>query len=59
MGRGGDYNRLLAEVEQHSFDLLREGKVDSIVDFLMDLPDRDTDHLTLAITEAEYRDRHQ
>ncbi len=52
LGRGGDYNRLLAEVEQHSFDLLREGKVDSIVDFLMDLPDRDTDHLTLAITEA-------
>lgn len=52
LGRGGDYNRLLAEVEQHSFDLLREGKVDSIVDFLMDLPERDTDHLTLAITEA-------
>ena len=52
LGRGGDYNRLLAEVEQHSFDLLREGKVDSIVDFLMDLPNRDTDHLTLAITEA-------
>ena len=52
LGRGGDYNRLLAEVEQHRFDLLREGKVDSIVDFLMDLPDRDTDHLTLAITEA-------
>ncbi|MEL0167373.1 MAG: LuxR C-terminal-related transcriptional regulator [Pseudomonadaceae bacterium] len=52
LGRGGDYNRLLAEVEQHSFNLLREGKVDSIVDFLLDLPERDTDHLTLAITEA-------
>lgn len=52
LGRAREYNRLLAVVEQHSFDLLREGRIDSIVDFLADLPEQDSDHLTLAITEA-------
>lgn len=52
LGRAREYNRLLAVVEQHSFDLLRQGRIDSIVDFLADLPEQDSDHLTLAITEA-------
>ncbi|WP_280282268.1 LuxR C-terminal-related transcriptional regulator [Pseudomonas sp. BN415] len=52
LGRAREYNRLLAVVEQHSFDLLRQGRIGSIVDFLAVLPEQDSDHLTLAITEA-------
>jgi LuxR family maltose regulon positive regulatory protein len=52
LGRAHDYNALFAAVERHSFDLLREGKVDAIVDFLADLPGAAGDHLSLAITEA-------
>ncbi|MCY1402462.1 HTH-type transcriptional regulator MalT [compost metagenome] len=53
LGRARDFNRLLAAIERHSFDLLREGEVNAIVDFLADLPGEDAaDHFTLAVTEA-------
>lgn len=52
LGRARAYDRLLSVVEAHSFDLLRQGEVGSIVEFLADLPERDSDHLALAITEA-------
>ncbi|MBM7062959.1 hypothetical protein JQX08_19760 [Pseudomonas sp. UL073] len=52
LGRARDYNALLAAVDQHSFDLLREGRVDALVEFLGDIPGQSADHFTLAITEA-------
>lgn len=53
LGRAHDFNALLAAVERHSFDLLREGQVGATVDFLTGVPEQNSeDHLTLAITEA-------
>lgn len=55
LGRAREFNRLLAVIERHSFDLLREGRLKSIVDFLADVPGEigsGIDHFTLAITEA-------
>lgn len=53
LGRARDFNRLLAAIEQHSFNLLREGEVNGIVDFLADVPGENSpEHFTLAITEA-------
>ncbi|WP_147459067.1 LuxR C-terminal-related transcriptional regulator [Pseudomonas sp. AOB-7] len=53
LGRGRDFNSLLTAIERHSFDLLREGKIDALVDFFADIPGQGADdHFTLAITEA-------
>ncbi|WXL24939.1 LuxR C-terminal-related transcriptional regulator [Ectopseudomonas mendocina] len=53
LGRARDFKRLLATLEYHSFDLLREGKVNAVMEFIGALPGFSTDdHLTLAITEA-------
>lgn len=53
LGRARAFNRLLAVIERHSFDLLREGEVNSIVDFLADVPGENAaDNFTLAVTEA-------
>lgn len=53
LGRARDYNRLLATLEQHCFDLLREGEVNRIVDFLAKVPGQTaSEHFTLAVTEA-------
>ncbi|WAG77423.1 LuxR C-terminal-related transcriptional regulator [Metapseudomonas furukawaii] len=53
LGRARDFNRLLAALEQHCFDLLREGQVNSIVDFLAKVPGENApEHFTLAVTEA-------
>ncbi len=53
LGRARDFNSLLAAIDRHSFDLLREGKIDALVDLLADVPGQGTeDHFTLAITEA-------
>ena len=51
--RAKDFNALLSIVDQHSFDLLREGQVNAIVDFLGELSEHSaSDHFILAITEA-------
>ncbi|WP_432474671.1 LuxR C-terminal-related transcriptional regulator [Amphritea sp. HPY] len=48
-----DLSSLLAVIEKHTFDLLREGEVNEIVSFLANVPDAlSADHLTLAVTEA-------
>lgn len=53
LSRARDFNRLLATLEQHCFDLLREGEVNSIVDFLANVPGENApEHFTLAVTEA-------
>lgn len=53
LGRARDFNGLLAALEQHSFNMLREGEVNGIVDFLADVPDENSpEHFTLAVTEA-------
>ncbi|WP_416311329.1 LuxR C-terminal-related transcriptional regulator [Pseudomonas sp. W03] len=53
LGRARDFNRLLAALEQHCFDLLREGQVNRIVDFLANVPgENGPEHFTLAVTEA-------
>lgn len=53
LGRARDFNRLLATLEQHCFDLLREGAVNRIVDFLAKVPGENApEHFTLAVTEA-------
>lgn len=53
LGRARDFNALLAAIDRHSFDLLREGKIDAMVDLLTDVPGQNIeDHFTLAITEA-------
>ncbi len=51
--RAKDFNAVLAAIDQHSFDLLREGQVNAVVDFLGELSEHSgSDHFTLAITEA-------
>lgn len=53
LGRARDFNRLLSALEQHCFDLLREGEVNSMVDFLANVPGKNApEHFTLAIAEA-------
>lgn len=53
LGRARDFDELLKTIDRHSFDLLREGEVNAIVDFLADMPGSSgDDHFTLAITEA-------
>lgn len=53
LGRAKDFNALLAAIERYSFDLLREGRVNAIVDFLSDVPGQSSaDHFTLAMTQA-------
>lgn len=53
LGRAKDFNALLAAIERYSFDLLREGRVNAIVDFLSNVPGQGSaDHFTLAMTEA-------
>ena len=52
-GRAREFDQLLGVIERHSFELLREGRVRAIVDFLADVPGEiGIDHFTLAITEA-------
>lgn len=52
-GRAKNSAALLKTVEQHTFDLLREGEINAIVDFLGHaLRDSAVDHLNLALTEA-------
>ncbi|MNO50871.1 Serine/threonine-protein kinase PknK [compost metagenome] len=52
-GRAKNTQALFHTVEQHTFDLLREGEINAIVDFLGHaLRDSDSDHLNLAMTEA-------
>ncbi|MDU9394186.1 LuxR C-terminal-related transcriptional regulator [Pseudomonas sp. zfem002] len=52
-GRAKDFNAMLATVERHGFDLLREGQVNAIVDFLAEQSGQSGgDHFTLAVTEA-------
>lgn len=53
LGRGRDFKTFLLTLEQHSFDLLREGKVNEVMAFMAELPGFSADdHLTLTITEA-------
>ncbi len=53
LGRAKDFDALLAAIEHYSFDLLREGRVNAIVDFLADIPGHSSaDHFTLAMTET-------
>ncbi|WP_166358878.1 LuxR C-terminal-related transcriptional regulator [Pseudomonas akapageensis] len=53
LGRAKDFNALLAAIERYSFDLLREGRVNAIVDFLSDIPGQSgADHFTLAMTQT-------
>jgi LuxR family maltose regulon positive regulatory protein len=52
-GRAKNAEALMRTVEQHTFDLLREGEINAIVDFLGHaLRDSEADHLNLAMTEA-------
>lgn len=54
-GRAGDFHAVLTIAERHTFDLLRDGQVNALVDLLgqveMDGPPGN-DHFTLAISEA-------
>lgn len=53
LGRAQDFDALLAAIDRHSFDLLREGQVNAMVDFLADMPGQNMeDNFTLAVTEA-------
>lgn len=52
-GRAKNPSALLATIERHTFDLLREGEINAIVDFLGHaLRDTEVEHLNLALTEA-------
>src|SRR5574338_60295 len=52
-GRARDFDALLATVDRHAFDLLREGQVNALIDFLGEVAgDAGSDSFTLAITEA-------
>ncbi|MNZ16749.1 HTH-type transcriptional regulator MalT [compost metagenome] len=53
LGRARDFDAVLAIVDLHAFDLLREGQVNTLVDFLGDVAGHaGGDSFTLAITEA-------
>ncbi|QJI40155.1 hypothetical protein HKK52_04255 [Pseudomonas sp. ADAK2] len=52
-GRAKNSAALFKTVEEHTFDLLREGEINAIVDFLTHaLRHSPSDHLNLAMTEA-------
>ena len=52
-GRARDFNTILSIIERHGFDLLREGQVNTLVDFLAEQSEQsDSDYFTLAVTEA-------
>lgn len=52
-GRARDFDAVLATVDRHTFDLLREGQVNALVDFLGEVAGHaGSDSFTLAITEA-------
>ena len=52
-GRARDFNAVLATAERHTFDLLRDGQVNALVDLLSQVSvEIDSDHFTLAISEA-------
>lgn len=52
-GRARDLDAVLRIVDRHAFDLLREGQVNTLVDFLGEVAGHSGgDSLTLAITEA-------
>lgn len=52
-GRAKDFEAVLATVDRHTFDLLREGQVNTLVDFLSEVAgNAGSDSFTLAITEA-------
>ncbi|MEJ6656544.1 MAG: LuxR C-terminal-related transcriptional regulator [Pseudomonas sp.] len=52
-GRARDFNAMLSVVERHGFDLLREGQVNTLVDFLAEQSEQSgSDHFALAVTEA-------
>ena len=54
-GRARDFNAVLATAERHTFDLLRDGQVNALVDLLSQVEVNGqigSDHFTLAISEA-------
>ncbi|MCQ4347044.1 LuxR C-terminal-related transcriptional regulator [Pseudomonas stutzeri] len=52
-GRARDFNAVLATAERHTFDLLRDGQVNALVDLLSQVSgENGSDHFTLAISEA-------
>ena len=54
-GRARDFNAVLATAERHTFDLLRDGQVNALVDLLGQVEvngQTGSDHFTLAISEA-------
>lgn len=52
-GRARDFNAVLAIAERHTFDLLRDGQINALVDLLSQVSGQSgSDHFTLAITEA-------
>jgi len=52
-GRARDFNAVLATAERHTFDLLRDGQINALVDLLSQVPvESGSDHFTLAISEA-------
>lgn len=54
-GRARDFNAVLATAERHTFDLLRDGQINALVDLLSQVEvngQTGSDHFTLAISEA-------
>ncbi|HYQ39341.1 MAG TPA: LuxR C-terminal-related transcriptional regulator [Pseudomonas sp.] len=52
-GRARDFNAVLATAERHTFDLLRDGQINALVDLLTQVSGQSgSDHFTLAISEA-------
>ncbi|MCM2318197.1 MAG: LuxR C-terminal-related transcriptional regulator [Pseudomonas sp.] len=52
-GRARDLDAVLSIVDRHAFDLLREGQVNALVDFLAEVAGHaGSDSFTLAVTEA-------
>ncbi|MNZ40326.1 HTH-type transcriptional regulator MalT [compost metagenome] len=52
-GRARDFNAVLATAERHTFDLLRDGQINALVDLLSQVSgESGSDHFTLAISEA-------
>lgn len=52
-GRARDFNAVLATAERHTFDLLRDGQINALVDLLSQVSgEHGSDHFTLAISEA-------
>ncbi len=52
-GRARDFNAVLAIAERHTFDLLRDGQINALVDLLSEVSGQNSsDHFTLAISEA-------